>query len=173
VYAIACHEAAPNAPRYEGKTQFPITRDKGEFDDAITRRMQLGAISDPVRAEIERYQPYNRPHPQLSPLLSILNELSNWDKHRLLRMAIEGMFQGQVGMDFSQADPPVMNGDYQFTPASSPEIEDGTDLVIAIRHSKRDATTPPGGDLSDFSGLLTLLSEEVRTIIYAVSAQVS
>jgi hypothetical protein len=87
-----------------------------------------------------------------------------------------------------------MEGNYQFTPGSSPEIEDGTeigaitfscptanvyfditvfDFLIAIRHSKRDATTPVGGDLSEFSALLTLLSEEIRTIIYAVTAKVS
>jgi hypothetical protein len=109
-------------------------------------------------------------------------------------MATKGMFLGQVGMDFSRADPPVMDGDFQFTPTSSPEIEDGTeigaitfgrptanvyfditvfDFVIAIRHSKRDATTPVGGDLSEFSAFLTLLSEEIRTIIYAVSAKVN
>ena len=193
VYAIACHEAFPKSPRYEGKLQFPIARDKADFDDAIARRMQLGTISDPVRAEIERYQPYNRPHPDFPPLLSILQELSNWDKHRLLRVAMQGMALGQVGMDFSNADPPVMKGDYEFTPSSSPEIEDGTELgvmtfshptsnvrfditifhlVIAMRHSKRDATTPVGGDLSDFSGLLSLLSEETRKIIYDVSAKV-
>jgi hypothetical protein len=194
VYAIACHEASPAIPAYEGKLQFPITTCKADFDDAVARRRQLGAISDPVRAEIERYQPYNRPHPHVPPLLSILQELSNWDKHRLLRMATKGMFRGQVGMDFSRADPPVMDGDFQFTPTSSPEIEDGTeigaitfgrptanvyfditvfDFVIAIRHSKRDATTPVGGDLSEFSAFLTLLSEEIRTIIYAVSAKVN
>lgn len=193
VYAIACHEASPKRPSHEGKLQFPIARDKADFDNAVICRGQLGSISDPVRAAIEFYQPYNRPHPDLPPLLSILQELSNWDKHRLLRLAIQSLAQGQVGMDFSNADPPIVPGDYEFIPASVPEIEDGAEIgaltfkrptpnmrfditvfyvVIAVRHSKRDATTPIGGDLTDFSGLLTLLSEEVRTIIYGVSAKV-
>jgi len=193
VYAIACHEAFPKRPSHEGKLQFPITNSKTDFDDAVVCRRQLGTISDPVRAAIERYQPYNRPHPDLPPLLNILREFSNWDKHKLLRMALQGIAQGEVGMDFSNANPPVAPGDYVFAPANTPEIEDGTEVfsltfkrptpnmrfdktifhvVVAMRHGKRDPAGPIGSDLTDFSGLLTYLSTEVREIIYEVSARV-
>ena len=49
----------------------------------------LGQISEPVRAIFESLQPYNRPDPTLPPLLRILRELNNVDKHRLLKLAYE------------------------------------------------------------------------------------
>ena len=93
-------------------------------------------------------------------------------------------------MDFSHVNPRISDGDYEFIPPSSPEIEDGAEVgamtfkrptpnmrfdktdifvVVAIRHSKRDPAGPVGSDLSDFSGLLNSLSVEVREIIYGVS----
>jgi len=45
-------------------------------------------------------------------------------------------------------------------------------IVIAMRHSKRDPAGPVGSDLTDFSSLLTILSTEVREIIYGVSTKV-
>jgi hypothetical protein len=193
VYAIACHEALPKPPSYEGRLQFPITQSKTEFEAALVRRKQLGAISGPVRAAIEFYQPYNRPHPDLPPLLSILQEFSNWDKHKLLRLGLQCVAQGEVGMDFRGADPPILDGDYDFAPSSTPEIEDGAEVfsmtfrrptpnmrfdrtvfyaVVAMRHSKRDPAGPTGSDLTDFAALLNFLSTEVREIIYEVSAKV-
>jgi hypothetical protein len=190
VYAIACHEALPNPPSYEGKLQFPITENKPNFDDAVICRRQLGTISDPIRAAIERYQPYNRPHPDLPPLLSILRDFSNWDKHKLLRIALQGFAQIEVGMDFGQ---PLAPGDYEFIPTRNPEIEDGAEvgamtfkrptpnmrfdktivqIAVAIRHNKRDPAGPVGSDLTPFGPLLSFLSAEVREIIYEVSAKV-
>jgi hypothetical protein len=193
VYAIACHEALPKSPSHEGRLQFPITNDRANFDDAVICRKQLGTISDPVRAAIEFYQPYNRPHPDLPPLLRILRDLSNRDKHKLLSLVIQSAVAAEVGMDFSNANPAITQGDFEFIPASSGEIEDGAEIgamvfkrptpnmrfdktivhvVIGMRHSKRDPATSTSYEWTDFKPLLNFLSAEVRQIIYEVSAKV-
>ena len=194
VYAIACHESFPKPPRHEGRLQFPIAKDRADFDDAVICRKQLGTISDPVRAAIEFYQPYNRPHPNLPPLLSILRELSNRDKHKLLSLAVESVVAAEIGMDLSNASPPIAQGDFEFLQASSGEIEDGTEIaamvfkrptpnmrfdktivhvVIGMRHSKRDPSASTGYEGTDFKPLLNFLSAEVREIIYEVSGKVA
>ena len=194
VYAIACHEALPKSPSHEGRLQFPIANDRADFEDAVVCRKQLGTIGDPVRAAIERYQPYNRPHPDLPPLLSVLRELSNRDKHKLLSLALQGVVGAQIGMDFSSANPPITQGDFKFAGASSGEIEDGAEIgamifkrptpnmrfdktiihvVIAVRHAKREPPTPTSYAWTDFKPLLNFLAAEVREIIYEVSAKVA
>jgi len=194
VYAIACHEALPKSPSHEGRLQFPITDDRANFDDAVICRKQLGTISDPVRAAIEFYQPYNRPHADLPPLLGILRDFSNRDKHKLLSLAIQNVVGAQLGMDFSNANPPITQGDFEFIPASSGEVEDGTEIgamtfksptpnmrfdktivhiVMAMRHRKRDPATSTSYELTDFQPLLNFLSAEVRQIIYEVSTKVA
>ena len=85
-----------------------------------------------MRAAIERYQPYNRPHPDLPPLLSVLRELSNRDKHKLLSLAFQGVVAAQAGMDFSGANPPITQGDFEVVEASSGEIDDGTEIGAMI-----------------------------------------
>lgn len=192
IYAIACHEALPNSPIHEGRLQFPITDDRANFDDAVICRKQLGTISDPVRTVIERYQPYNRPHPDLPPLLSILRELSNRDKHKLLQLVLHQAIAAEIGMDCGGITLP--EGNAEFFPGSS-EIEDGAEIgavvfktpapssvhfdktivhvVIAMRHGKRDPATPTSYEWTDFKPLLNFLSAEVRQIIYEVSAKVA
>jgi len=193
VYAIACYEALPKSPSHEGRLQFPITDDRANFDDAVICRKQLGTISNPVRAAIERYQPYNRPHSDLPPLLSVLRELSNRDKHKLLPLALQAAVSAEIGMDLSGANPPIQQGDFEFVQASSGEIEDGTEIgamvfkrstpnmrfdktivnvVLAMRHAKRDPPTTTSYEGTDFKPLLRMLSAEVREIIHEVSANV-
>jgi hypothetical protein len=190
VYAIACHEAVPKSPSHEGRLQFPIAKDRADFDDAVICRKQLGTISDPVRTAIESYQPYNRLHADLPPLLSILRELSNQDKHKLLPLVLHSAVTYEFGMDFGGVD--VSDRDPRFVPSSG-EIEDGAEVgavtfnrptpnmrfdrtivhvVIAMRHSKRDPATPTSYEWTDFKPLLNFLSAEVRQIIYEVSAKV-
>ena len=189
VYGIACHEVAPKPPSNESSLQFPITDSRTDFDKAVISRKQLGTISDPVRAAIEFYQPYNRPHPDLPPLLSILRSLSNRDKHKLLPLVLHSVVAADVGMDFGFD---VRDRDPRFV-ASNGEIEDGAEVcaitfnrptpnmkfdrtvihvVIAMRHGKRDPATPTSYEWTDFLPLLNFLSAEVRQIIYEVSAKV-
>jgi hypothetical protein len=182
IYTVAAHESSPEFPRYERALQFPITDSRPEFDKAVERR-QLGEISEPVRACIERMQPYNRPHPTLPPLLTILRTLNNADKHRLIHLAYGAIASGQIGFvgEVSQDDrvwTRVIN---------EGEVKDNTEvfamicdrptpnmkydinrllIIVAIGHGKRDASGPEFTGRSDFAALLDLLSEEVRSVIY-------
>jgi hypothetical protein len=188
IFAVAVRESAQNPPPNEGELAFPICNKPESFAAASARR--LGSISDPVRAAIEASQPYNRPHPKLPPLLRILRDLENADKHKLLRLAFSAVAQGKVG--FTGGDLPE-GTEVRFI-ANSGEIEDGTEIaaytlsrptpnmridkfdflvVVAIQHEKRDAAGPVGSDRTDFASLLTALTTEVRSTIERVVAAVN
>jgi hypothetical protein len=63
-------------------TQFPICDSPGRFKSSARH---LEGVPGPVRAAIERAQPYNGwPQEPALTMLSILRELSNADKHRAL-----------------------------------------------------------------------------------------
>ena len=72
------------SPPDENKLMFPITDSAVKFNEAAQR---IRSLSAPVRKAIEDVQPFNRPHPKLPPLLAILRDFENIDKHRLLRLA--------------------------------------------------------------------------------------
>ena len=67
------------------------------------RTGSLGGFSESFLDLLETFQPYRRTHPDLPPLLSVIRDLSNADKHRLLQVAgagvasLEGIFQGDPG----------------------------------------------------------------------------
>jgi len=186
VYAIACHEAAANPPTKEGKLRFPITNRRANFDGELSRG-SLGDISEPVRTAIELAQPYNRPHEKIPPLLAILRNLNNADKHKLLQLVYATLNTGDVG--FVGQNP---LGNWQAIPYPG-EIKDGAeilamvcdrpgpdmkfdrtifDIVLAARHGKRDPSGPDWTDSSDIFALYTEMATEVRRIIYEVSSKV-
>lgn len=189
VFTVAMHEATPNPPVHEERLQFPIADTRKRFDGMVNDGNYLGAISDPIKTAIEAAQPYNRPHPDLPPLLSILRDLTNRDKHRLLQMAFGALAEGNIGFsgDFPQ------DGRKWQSVAHSGEIKDGTEVfamicdrptpnmkfdrhivhvVVAIEHGKRDASGSDGSNRNDFISVYDLISGEVRRIIYDVAALV-
>lgn len=189
VYAIASHQSAPSPPAYEGRLAYPLTDSDERFNDAVVRH-KLGTIGDPVRAEIQRCQPYNRPHEKLPPLLSLIRDLNNADKHRLVGLAYGTVHTGNIG--FTGFQPPGAN--IRPTLPHHGEIKDGmevfaiitdipapemdydrhiVEVVVAVGHSKRDQTSPAWSDRTDIIALMNALSREVREIIYKVSGYVS
>jgi hypothetical protein len=188
VFAIASYESAPNPPNHESRLAFPITDNRSSFDEAIAGH-RLGDISEPIRAVIESFQPYNRRHEHLPPLLGMLRDLNNADKHRLLRLVYGAVHEGNVGLiGGNPLYPPVVCGI-----AHDGEIEDGTEVlaficdpptpnlkfdqtvigvVVAIWHGKRDPSGPAGSDRNEVVSILSLLHKEVRNIIYDVSAAI-
>jgi hypothetical protein len=189
VYAIAAYESSPNPPSYEGKLMFPISTDPADFNDSISKRKVLGDISASMRTEIERLQPYNRPHPELPPVLKIFRSLHNADKHRLPIIVFGAVVNGQIGMKGE------MHTDTEWRVRAEPgEVKDGTeifsalsnrsepemefdrmifDIVIAIRHEKRDPSGPVGSDRTDIVALMDEISGEVRRIINELAGKIT
>jgi hypothetical protein len=83
-------------PPRKGNLRFPITNCRTNFDGELSRG-SLRGISEPVRTAIELAQPYNRPHEKIPPLLAILRNLNNADKHKLLQLVYASLNTGDVG----------------------------------------------------------------------------
>jgi hypothetical protein len=77
------HAVYALAKKNRSKSQFPIFTDPCEFQ--VKGRPLIAGVPSPVRALMERRQPYNRfPQNPARDSLAILNRLSNHDKHRTL-----------------------------------------------------------------------------------------
>lgn len=183
VYEVAAVESGNTPPPFHKKLLFPITDSTTDFDKAIRERRVLGDISDPVRAVFETMQPYNRPHPTLPPLLRILRELNNADKHRLLGLCYGAITEGNLGLVGMH----LADGRKCRIVVALGEVKDGTEvaasiferptpnmkwdrtdmaIVVAVWHGKRDPSAPDYTAYTELSGLLKLLIAEVRTVIH-------
>jgi hypothetical protein len=71
--------ARPKTPKEESNVQFPIVSKRARWKDT---RYRMPGVPRGVRALVEQLQPYHsRKRPQTA-LLSQLQTISNWDKHR-------------------------------------------------------------------------------------------
>lgn len=181
VYLIAIHETKRDPPADERRLQFPITDCPSAFADQERRR--LNSLSPHVRAAIQGLQPYHRTHQELPPLLAVLRELDDADKHRLINVAIAQPTRGEFRnirnlipeqlcrMEFHigalidgteiaalMLDRPTPNVRYDYY----------GDAVIAIRH----ATGPKGHDRTDAVALLKALITEVKAVIESLAMSV-
>jgi hypothetical protein len=185
VYAIACHEARGISDKVAGKLAFPITDNPNKWDEAIDRG-RLEGISDVVRAEILKVQPYNRPHPALPPLLAILRDLNNINKHRLLWLvygAPSFANLGFYGSDEAHWTHYIHHGEIKdgteifahIADRPAPNMEwDQTilDLIVAIWHGKRSPTDPEGSDRNEVISVLKDIGDDVRKVVYQVAGVV-
>lgn len=188
IYAIAIHESGQNPPPGGNGLMFPICDSAANFRDQSKRR--LSTLSSGVRAAIETIQPYNRPHETLPPLLAILRDFSNADKHRLLHLAYSAVSTGNIGFCGPSSS---VGGKCHFV-ANTGELENGAeiaaflfdrptpdmqydrnifDIIIALRHGKRNLSDPAFCERSEFIALLRALTEEVKTVIGVVLKSVS
>ena len=87
VYAIAIFRTQMNPPPRKKKWFFPIRYDVASFQSALTDH-KIAKLGTAVCKEIERFQPYNRRHDTLPPLLGILRIFDDSDKHRLLQIVM-------------------------------------------------------------------------------------
>lgn len=85
VYEIAAAEGEGKVPM---GTEFPIFLDRAQF--ASKNRggglYKIRGLPEPARTSIEEIQPFNRDDSPERHRLWALQELSNWDKHRLLHL---------------------------------------------------------------------------------------
>ena len=179
-YAIAVCQSGVDPPPYERWLQFPIADTKQRFGE---QEWRIKTLSSSVRAKIETLQPYNRPHPSVPPLLSLLREFDDADKHRLLNVVVSAQFEGEL-RNLSYAIPRKQSIHYYFC---QDHIEDGTEtfavtiptpdpkltydmavkLGVAIQHGKG----PDEADLSEVWALLSHIRDEVKTIVEQVISE--
>jgi hypothetical protein len=180
VYAIAIHESGQDPPPSGNKLMFPICDTGAIFRDESNRR--LVTLSDRVRTAIETVQPYNRPHTELPPLLAILRDFNNTDKHRLLHLVYSSVSLGDIGFCGPSAN---IGTKCQFF-ANTGELKDGAeiatfiferptpdmqydriifDVILALWHGKRDPSDSVFHERSDFISLLQILTDEVKTVV--------
>jgi hypothetical protein len=185
VYAVAVAQSGAAPPPFETKLQFPIADTKATFDERV-RTKWLGSISDPVIAKFESFQPYNRPHPTLPPLLAVLRDLNNADKHRLIRLTYGSMGQANIGF---VGDFPQDGREWKLVPNTG-EIKDCTevmamacnrstpnmrfdrhiiDVIVAVWHSKRDPSATDDTGRTEVSALYSAISQETRRAIYEIT----
>lgn len=178
VYAIA---SLPNSPRPDKREKacFLTASCQREFDN--WSKTKLASVPDSVRSTILRFQSFNRPHFVLPPLMALLGELANGNKHRILNvvMAIPGLSEAQFeSVDSSNQEPTV------YTPVT--EMYDGaivlllefknpeptmklnfidSALCVAVKHTARDGNKSWGSDRTPYNILFPLLLHEVATIL--------
>ena len=86
VYSIAIFRTQQNPPPRRRDWVFPIRGDQASFQSTISNN-PFPRLGTAVLKEIERFQPYNRPHRVFPPLLTLLQRFNNSDKHHILRVA--------------------------------------------------------------------------------------
>lgn len=178
IYIVSLHESNTDPPPAEKELGFPIANSPAEFSKKWCQR-QIRTLSAPVRAKIEAMQPYNRPHKELPPLLMLLQELDNANKHRLLQVAVAQVARGEFKNFRCEGGKPLE------LIANMGELEHGAEiaaitfdapahdvhynfsaLVVICLHHK--LVGPNRLQFTELSPLLRMLTEEVGVVIDAV-----
>lgn len=179
VYAIAIYESRQDPPPEANKLAFPLACNAAQFHDAKRR---IKSLSDPVRAIIEAVQPYNRPHPELPPLLGLLGELDDIDKHRLLQVVIGAFKKASFGYSNLppgtaitwriRSKPPEDGAEIAAIIFGTPQPDvKGNfvgDWIIIVPH-RPGMNKAPGTEIID---LLHMLRDEVKAVVIRVAAAV-
>ena len=170
--------AAYTPPAKERRVSFVIIDDPAEFGRAM--KGNLSGFAPKFSALFESLQPFMRIHPLLPPLLSIIRDLSNADKHRLLQVAGAGVVQlsatilGDTGRGtkiIGTNPEPIKNNDIIcFIESAQPDphlaVQSfAANVEIAIWHGARQNSTNPLDARTGYSRLLPMLIAEVRFVI--------
>ena len=177
IYAIAVKESGADPPPSYDLLQFPACVTLNSYSAQQTRR--LAKLSTGTQARIERAQPYNRPHPELPPLLSLLSEFDNIDKHRLLNVVVNNVSGGKFSFTISPMDRrvfikpeigfhagPVISGTefahFILTPPDrNVSYKYEATFVVSMAHP----AGPSGRILGELGYLLEIIIAEVRRIV--------
>ena len=178
IYAVASLPTSPSPDKRE-KACFLITSCEKDFWD--WGKSKLASVPQPVRDAMLKVQPFNRPHVLLPPLLAVLRELANGNKHKILNMAITTPGIAKVELISKDAiEQPAQIG------INRNDIEDGTTvfvfevekpdpsiylktadvaLHVAIRHTPRKGSTEFGSDRTPYRILIQWLLDEVAIVL--------
>ncbi len=185
VYAIASLPTSPK-PDKRDKACFLMTSRPEDLRD--WGKTKLASVPDAVRDVIFSFQPYNRPHPVLPPLLLLLSELANGNKHRLLNVTITspGIAQMEFISKAGIAQPATIGITTQDVehdaiifvfevPIPDPSIElksANATLHVAIKHAPREGQTEFGSDRTSYHRLIQAIADEVALALNALIAAV-
>jgi hypothetical protein len=98
IYAFAIRDTGIDPPAKFDKLQFPIADSPEKFKE---KRYQISTLSPTTQAAIEHVQPFNRLHTELPPLMSLVRDFNNVDKHRLLNVVVTNVQQGHIVYEYT------------------------------------------------------------------------
>lgn len=98
VYALAIHSSRQDPPPGERMLQFPIARSSDSFLSP-SNRARIAPLTPNMKVIIERHQPYNKPPRDIPPLLAVLRDLDDADKHRLLAVAMANQVRADIKLE--------------------------------------------------------------------------
>ena len=120
VYGLAVAHSGQSPPPDAGRLAFPITDEKNDFTNSLGTLGELSKNAT-IKNAIEGLQPYNRsnsPHP---PTLTLLRNLNNIDKHRVMNITRAVAKEGQF-----ELSNPTPGAKVDFRLFSRSRLEDGT-----------------------------------------------
>ena len=181
IFAIAHLPNSPNASSSD-RAAFIIRKDVVSFNK--DSRNRLCSVPGSVKDAVLSFQPFNRPHFILPPLLGILSELANGNKHKMLSFMMtapasldinlieEGVSTRQEGVTFDIVQSDLEDGMpiaiWNF-PRPAPTLkfnqESVIELHVAIRHKPLQGNNAFDADRTSYSNLLRLLFAEVEFVI--------
>jgi hypothetical protein len=178
IYGIATSIHDPVPARIARNAGFPIC---DTADNFTGQRHRISFAPQRVRDTIEQLQPYNRwTHPEAPPVLSMLRDLNDIDKHRLLRMALAQVTEGT----FSNMRVNVARVEPYSLVSNSRDLVDGAEIVsLTFSRPQLDLhydfeaviqivmNHPPAlgkAGRSEVVGLLKAIDAEVRDVVAVV-----
>jgi hypothetical protein len=172
IYGIAIHETGVNPPADEKVLQFPIVSSP---DKLAGQKYRIASLSPAVQFAIEKYQPYNVPHPEFPPALELLSALNNQDKHRMLNVVAAAPHRASVEVVHRSSDLRISSitafqtivsnktkiVSFTVEPAT-PNLEYKCEAVfpICIVHTPGPSKSP----FSELANVLNTLIDEVQRI---------
>jgi hypothetical protein len=126
-------------PRLTVKQQrqiaFPIVDDPDEFPGVFAYKMRY--VDEPMRAVIERVQPYKRTNPDIPSFMSLLAHIDNVNKHKLLIPVSQAV--GKLNTQARNIRPPLLAGDMLGLAASMNDVRDGTEVITLLTKPQKTA----------------------------------
>jgi hypothetical protein len=180
LYALAIRDTGIEPPAKAGKLQMPLASSPEAFEEQ-KKRYGILTLKDTTQMAIERIQPYNRLHAELPPLLSLVRDFNNLDKHRLLNVVVTNVQQGRIMYEYSGSGQPLVKMGY-----NSKALQNGSPIAQLIATPPQPNTVckyeaaivisighdagPSGRTLGEFAYVMRMLIDEVKSVVAELTA---